>query len=67
MQRHRHIFQFLLVSIWNIKEGITENGKHHIMRSFVIWILHQTFLVIKSRRMRCAGHVVCMEERRNGI
>jgi hypothetical protein len=41
------------------------NGEDHVMRSFMICTLHQIlFGVIKSRRMRWAGNVARMRDRR---
>jgi hypothetical protein len=39
-----------------------DRGENCIMMNFVACILHQ--ILIKSRRMRWAGHVACMGEGR---
>jgi hypothetical protein len=41
-----------------------DNGENCIMMNFTACILHLTFRMIKSRRMRWAGHVACMGEGR---
>jgi hypothetical protein len=44
---------------------IQETGGDSIMRTFMICTPHPIlFGVTKSRRMRWAGHVACMEDRR---
>jgi hypothetical protein len=41
------------------------NGENYIMRSFMICTHHQNIIfIIKSRRMRWAEYVACMEEMR---
>jgi hypothetical protein len=48
-----------------IKGRKTGHGENCIMMNFIACILHRILLtVIKSRRMRWAGHVVCMGEGR---
>ena len=42
---------------------LQECGEVYIMRSVMIYTRHPIYSVIKSRRMRWAGHVACMKER----
>jgi hypothetical protein len=42
-----------------------EGGEDCKMRNFIMYAPPNTIKVIKSRRMRWAGHVECMGEMRN--
>jgi hypothetical protein len=46
----------------NLKGRKADHGKNCIIMNFITCILHLIVRVIKSRRMRCEGHVVCMGE-----
>jgi hypothetical protein len=51
----------------NLKGKKTDSGKNCIMKNFIACILHSSpniDRVIKSRRMRWAGHVARMKEGR---
>jgi hypothetical protein len=47
------------------RDEVREAGLNCIMRISIVCALHQTLLVIKSRRMRWAGHVARMREMRH--
>ena len=46
------------------RDEVTGNGENYIMRSLVICTLTNIVRVVKSRRMRWAGHVARMGEGR---
>jgi hypothetical protein len=47
------------------RDEVTEIGENCIMKSFITCTPRQTISMINSRRMRWAGHVARMGEKRN--
>jgi hypothetical protein len=48
------------------RDELCDVGENCIMRSFITCTLRPSIIrMIKSRRMRCAGYVASMEEKRN--
>jgi hypothetical protein len=47
------------------RDEVTGGWREFILRSSIICTLHQKTSLIKSMRMRWAGHVSCMGEMRN--
>ena len=41
------------------------SGEDYIMRNFIVYTIHLIVMVIKYRRLRCAGHLSRMEEGRS--
>jgi hypothetical protein len=46
------------------RDEVTGSGENCRMRNFAIYAAYHIYRVIKSRRMRWAGHVACMGDKR---
>jgi hypothetical protein len=61
-ERRLRVFEnMVLMQVFGRKRGeVTGNGENYIMRSLGIYSLPNIVRVVKSRRMRWAGHVARM-------
>jgi hypothetical protein len=67
-ERSLRVFENRVLSriFWPKRDEVTGSGENYIMKRLVICHYPSLIVwVIKLRRVRCAGHVACMGERRD--
>jgi hypothetical protein len=67
-EEHRlRMYEYRVLRIFGVKRDEVIRGwrKLHNEELYNLYSLPSIIRMIKSRRMRCAGHVACMEEKRN--